>query len=136
MTSNNEEGSNGSVIIEGGNVILSGGKDWNGNTLPTADLRNLAMSPTTKFDPSKSMEKSIEKEKEKEKEKPKDVVTTPSTPAKDKIDEKKVDGKGGKETKMVYDDNELSPVSCHNMLMVSTLLMYCKRTGRETCPIT
>jgi len=120
MTSNNEEGSNGSVIIEGGNVILSGGKDWNGNTLPTADLRNLAMSPTTKFDPSKSIEKPMEKEKEK----PKDVVATPSTPAKEeKLDEKKkIDGKAGKETRMVYDDNELSPVGCPVISVVSTVL--------------
>lgn len=107
MTSNNDEGSNGSVIIEGGNVILSGGKDWNGNTLPTADLRNLAMSPTAKFDPSKSMEKPIEKEREKDK----DTAAVLSTPVKEKDeDKKKVDGKGSKETRMVYDDNELSPV--------------------------
>ncbi|KAF3932770.1 hypothetical protein ABW19_dt0206755 [Dactylella cylindrospora] len=84
-------GSNGEVIINGDQVILSGGKDWAGNPIPSAVI------------PSKPAEPKVEAEKVEEKKKDDKV------PEKEKERDDTGRRKDNKETRMVYPDNDYSP---------------------------
>ncbi|KAF3928494.1 hypothetical protein ABW20_dc0108411 [Dactylellina cionopaga] len=83
---------NGEVIINGDQVILSGGKDWTGNPIPQAVV------------PPKAVESKIDHIEIKPEEKKKDDRAT------EKATEKEDTGRRrDKETKMMYSDNEYSP---------------------------
>ncbi|EWC43569.1 hypothetical protein DRE_01456 [Drechslerella stenobrocha 248] len=85
-------GGNGEVIINGDQVILSGGKDWTGNPIPQAVVPPKPIDPVEpkaegKKKDDKDAAKAIDKEKEKE----------------------DTGRRKDKETKMVYSDNDYSP---------------------------
>ncbi|KAJ6264587.1 hypothetical protein Dda_0736 [Drechslerella dactyloides] len=86
-------GSNGEVIINGDQVILSGGKDWTGNPIPHAVVPPKPVDPAieVKAEDKKKDDKEAAKASEKEKEK------------------EDTGRRKDKETKMIYSDNEFSP---------------------------
>ncbi|EPS44394.1 hypothetical protein H072_1623 [Dactylellina haptotyla CBS 200.50] len=86
-------GSNGEVIINGDQVILSGGKDWTGNPIPQA-----VVAP-------KSVEAKIESPEARSDEKKKDDKEFSKPAEKEETGRRAKD----KDTKMVYSDNEYSP---------------------------
>ncbi|KAK6539210.1 hypothetical protein TWF694_009451 [Orbilia ellipsospora] len=85
-------GSNGEVIINGDQVILSGGKDWTGKTIPQAVV------------PPKSLDAKVESGETKFEEKKKDDKDAAKAAEKEDTGRRK-----DKDTKMVYSDNEYSP---------------------------